>query len=392
MRLYYDNAYLSEFTSHVTGTRTDARGTWIALEDTAFYPESGGQPSDRGQIGDAEVRDVQVDDTGVVWHLVASPVEGRVTGRIDFERRLDHMQQHAAQHIATQAALRVLGRDTVGFHIGDAVSTFDLVGRTAPGSTELHAVEDLVNQVITEDRPILARFVSDEELGNLALRRPPKVDGPVRVVTVADFDQIPCGGTHPRSTAELGLVRLFPMAPEHDGFRIGYLAGGRARRDYRLRATALDEIGRLLSIPPLDAPNVLSDRLAQETEMRRGLDRWRRVALDAEARELAKGAAGGGVLLAMPGRDAQDLRDLALRLARLGVPAALVGGSATGSQIAVARPAGAGPHVGETLRAFAAAMGGRGGGSDVAAQAAFPQGPEVVLQEFASRMAALTGA
>lgn len=376
--------------SSVAALRTDAQGPWVALRETAFYPESGGQPADRGTLAGQPVRDVQSDPDGVVWHLVDQPVAGTVPGRIDWPRRFDHMQQHAAQHIASQAFLRVLGRDTVGFHIGESAATLDLAGRSAPKAEDLARVQALVDRILAENRPIRARFVDDGELARLALRRPPKVVGAVRVVEVEDFDRIPCGGTHPRTTAELGAVRLFPVAPEHGGFRIGYLAGGRAQRDYLERAGALDAIGRLLSLPPSEAPQAVADRLAELQRTRRALERWRRLALDAQVAELLREAAGHPLWRALPERDAADIRDLALRLAARGLPfAALVCPAGGGCHLAVCRAAGDGPHLGEAVAAFATALGGRGGGSPVAAQASLPQGPEIVLREFRDRAASL---
>ena len=388
MRLYYDDPYRKAFRSRVVAQRDDAQGHWVALEETAFYPESGGQPADRGRLGGAAVEDVQADEQGDVWHLVSQPVAGEVEGEIDGERRLDHMEQHAGQHIASGAFLALTGRDTISFHMGAETSTFDLAGRTPPTPEELAKAQDLANRVIRENRPITVRWVGPEEIASLGLRKPPQVAPPYRIVEVADFDRSACGGTHPASTAEVGLVQLYPMEPVHDGFRIRFYAGQRARRDYAQRALELDRIAAALGVAPLEASAVLGLRLQELDRLRTVASRQRRQLLDQEADGLAR--SGEAVFLSFPERGPDDLRELAARLATRGVPLTVLTGTKDElGAIVLQRPAGDGPHLGDALKALTQALGGRGGGSAVQAQGAVPLPAKALLDEARRRLGAL---
>ncbi len=388
MRLYYDDSYLSAFKSRVIDQRADARGVWVELEDTAFYPESGGQPSDRGTLSGVPVEDVQADEAGRVWHLVTRPLAGEVDGGIDFRRRQDHMEQHAGQHIASGAFLEVAGRDTISFHMGQEVSTFDIAGRTPPTEEELRLAEARANEIIRENRPITVRWAQADELDALGLRKPPQVAPPYRIVEVDAFDRSACGGTHPRQTAEVGLVKLYPAEAVHDGFRIRFYAGQRARLDYVRRAAELDRIAARAGVAVLETAATVELRLAEIDRLRNLATRQRRQLLDQEADRLAGGA--GSVFLAFPDRGPDDLRELAARLATRGVPLTVLTGTKDElGAIVLQRPAGDGPHLGEALKALTAALGGRGGGSAVQAQGALPLPAAPLLEEALKRLGTL---
>ncbi len=388
MRLYYDDSYLSAFHSRVTNRREDARGRWVELQDTAFYPESGGQTADRGFLAGVPVEDVQADDQGRVWHLVRGDVVGEVDGQIDFALRQDHMEQHAGQHIASGAFLEVTGRDTISFHMGQDVSTFDIAGRTPPSAEEMQRAEARANEIIRENRPITVRWAQPDDLDTLGLRKPPQVAPPYRIVEVQDFDRSACGGTHPRQTAEVGLIKLYPAEAVHDGFRIRFYAGERARLDYARRAQELDRIAARVGVAPLEAAATVEMRLGELDRLRNLALRQRRQLLDLEADRLAAG--GGSVFLAFPDRGPDDLRDLAARLAARGVPLTVLTGSKDElGAIVLQRPAGDGPHLGDALRALTAALGGRGGGSAVQAQGALPLPAATLLAEAQKRLGSL---
>ncbi len=388
MRLYYDDSYLSAFHSRVTNRREDARGRWVELQDTAFYPESGGQTADRGFLAGVPVEDVQADEQGRVWHLVRGDVVGEVDGQIDFALRQDHMEQHAGQHIASGAFLEVTGRDTISFHMGQDVSTFDIAGRTPPSAEEMQRAEARANEIIRENRPITVRWAQPDELDTLGLRKPPQVAPPYRIVEVQDFDRSACGGTHPRQTAEVGLIKLYPAEAVHDGFRIRFYAGQRARLDYARRAQELDRIAARVGVAPLEAAATVEMRLGELDRLRNLALRQRRQLLDLEADRLAAG--GESVFLAFPDRGPDDLRELAARLAARGVPLTVLTGSKDElGAIVLQRPAGDGPHLGDALRALTAALGGRGGGSAVQAQGALPLSAATLLAEAQKRIGSL---
>ena len=212
-RLYYSDAYLKTFEARVVDRlEIDGRPA-VILDRTAFYPESGGQPSDRGALNGAAVVDVQTREADdEVLHLLSAPLaEEAVTGVVDHARRFDLMQQHTGQHILSQAFLHTAGAETVSFHLNpdpnEGALTIDL-DKAALAPAELDQVEEYANTIVYENRPVIARFVNDEELQALPLRKPPKVDKAIRIVEVQGFDWSACGGTHVARTGEVGMIKI----------------------------------------------------------------------------------------------------------------------------------------------------------------------------------------
>ena len=228
-RLYYDDAYLTAFDAAILSCRDG----WAALNRSAFYPTSGGQPFDTGVLTaegtDYAVTDVQVQGN-VVWHRIgASILEGiHVHGRIDWPRRFDHMQQHAGDHMLAGAAWQLFGATTIGLHMGNEVSSIDLSfpdGRTRLNDEEIDRWEMLVNERVQQDDPIRCWFPKPEELTALPLRKPPTVKEHVRVVAMGDYEMVACGGTHPRSTGQIGLVKILSCAPSRGNMRLTFISG-----------------------------------------------------------------------------------------------------------------------------------------------------------------------
>jgi alanyl-tRNA synthetase len=360
------DARCREFTARIVGRRQTPAGPAVALDRSAFYPEGGGQPGDRGTIDGVAVLDVQL-DAGVVWHTLAVPLDSTdpVSGAIDGARRLDHMHQHCGQHLLSAAFEREFGLRTVSFHLGGSVVTIDLA-TTALERGQVHRVEDLVQQVISEARPIHARFVPAEELATITLRKPPTVAGPIRVVSIADFDHSACGGTHPRHTAEVGACLVRRWERRGDVVRVEFLCGGRAwaavRRDHELvRRSA----GRLsVAADELDAAleRLVASEAAARTQASMALER----ALASEALVL-RAAADPPWLVAqvLRGRPADELRTLARLIATSGGTALLLTDT-PGPQLVTA--SGGAPHCGQLVRQVVAQFGGRGGGRAEAAQ------------------------
>lgn len=251
-RLYYEDAYLREFDARVVSLRPEG---WVALDRSAFYPTSGGQPYDTGVLewGDvtARVTDVEVkDDT--VWHRVdVLPPEGRrVHGRIDWARRFEHMQQHAADHMLAGAAWELYGGVTIGLHLGQEDSTIDMDlpgGRTHLTREETDALEALVNARVQQDDPIRCWFPGEEELSALPLRKRPTVSEHVRVVAMGDYEMVACGGTHPRTTGQIGPVKILSCAPARGKMRLCFVAGMRAVRYLQRAVRCANEMAQAVS-------------------------------------------------------------------------------------------------------------------------------------------------
>lgn len=255
-RLYYDNCYLRDFKAIVLECRKrngeDAEESVVYLDQSAFYPTSGGQPFDTGTIAGLPVTDVYVDDNGDVAHVIKGSLSTgeTVRGLIDWNRRFDHMQQHAGEHMLAGCVYRQLGGHTIGLHLGHCDSSIDVElpnGRTNISNGELKALEDEVNAHIQADEKIRCFFPSAEALSALPLRKPPTVKDHVRVVQIGDWEYCACGGTHPSTTGQVGLVKIVDASPSRGKLRLAFVCGKRAFLDYRRHMEAVKALSKLLS-------------------------------------------------------------------------------------------------------------------------------------------------
>jgi alanyl-tRNA synthetase len=373
-RLYYYDPYLTGFSAQVTAQRDEKSRPAVALDRSAFYPEGGGQPADRGMLNEVQVLDVQADDAGTVWHILSGPLgDEMVQGQVDWPRRFDHMQQHHGQHLLSAAFEELFRLHTVSFHLGPESATIDLDGD--PSEEQLVAAESRTNEVIWEDRPVSARFVSRDELATLPLRKPPAVEGPIRVVSVPEFDHSACGGTHPRSTGAVGLLHLRRKERRGNETRIEFVCGGRALRDLRIRGGLLTRLGTMFTAGMDDLEAAVLRLRQNEESTRRRLAQVTERLLAFEARELVQQAAAGNSRIVRHIREDLSLdeaRLLARLVAELGA-IAVVGVKGEKSQLVMARdPGAAGPDCGRIVREVLKQFGGRGGGQPMAAQGGVP--------------------
>jgi alanyl-tRNA synthetase len=311
----------------------------------------------------------------MVWHTLASPLDNdEVTGVIDWERRFDHMQQHHGQHLLSAAFERLFQLPTVSFHLGATVSTIDLQG-VGVDRVQLVAAEDLANRIIWEARPVLARFVPAEELAALALRKPPVVDGPVRVVSVPDFDHSACGGTHPRTTGAVGLLHVRRWERRGDTVRVEFLCGGRAAADYRSRDALVWRLAAVLSVGIDELEDAVERVRYAEVRARKQVEQAGERLIGYEARELVAGAAmtpaGPVVCGLLADRTLDDARILARAITEAGA-VALLGVRAAKAQLVLARPDTHPADCNALLQAALAPFGGRGGGQPAFAQGGVP--------------------
>ncbi len=385
-KLYYADAYCRRFAARILEKEETERGPAVRLDRTPFYPTSGGQPHDLGMLGDVRVLDVWTNDAGEVWHLLERRLPERVTevqGEIDWQRRFDHMQQHSGQHLLSAAFIRLLDAPTVGFHLGSADSTLDLDFAELSRESAFK-VEDEVNRIVWEDRPVVARFVTEEELARLALRRDPQVTGDVRVVTVEGYDATPCGGTHVTRTGEIGMLKITGVERYKGGTRVTFVCGRRALEDYRRALQTLQQASLELTVGQDQLPGAVIRLREEGREMRYMLNKARDALLDVEAEELwtaLEPLEGERVLVHYwPERPFEELQGLASRLRERPATLVLLAGGENGVRVVCARSDDlAARNAAEILRAAVGALGGRGGGSPVMAQGgAPPAAPDTV--------------
>jgi len=318
-RPYYDNAYVVDFSASVVERTLMGDRLAVVLDQTYFYPTSGGQPHDTGTIDGIRVVDVCIreqDDT--ILHILEDETSsGQVDCRIDWARRFDHMQQHSGQHLLSAAFEQVVDADTVGFHLGLESSTIDVDGANL-AADQLAAVEGLANEMIYLNRPVTATILTPDESSRLDLRKPPAVAGPVRIVSVEDFDLSACGGTHVRQTGEIGLIKITKTESHGAGLRVEFLCGRRALADYHEKNALVTRIANAFTTGHREIEGAI-DRLLDETRVLGGdLRKARAELLGYQAEDLyrkAEHVAGMRVVSAtFAGRDRNDLNWLARNL------------------------------------------------------------------------------
>jgi len=260
-KLYLANPYLRDFSTMVSRTVESGDQQGLILEETLFYPSSGGQPHDTGTINDAPVLDVFEDENQQVVHLLAEPVAGnRVRGSIHWQRRFDHMQQHTGQHLLSQAFARVADAETISFHMGNQSATLDL-NQAGLSIETVDAVETLANRIIYENRPVIGRIIKKDELSQFPVRKPPTIEDDIRIIEIKDFDYSPCGGTHCAGTGEIGIIKIRRFENYKGGSRIHFLCGLRALKDYQEKSRIIKKIGESMSTGDADLyKNIIKTR------------------------------------------------------------------------------------------------------------------------------------
>jgi alanyl-tRNA synthetase len=414
-RLYYADSALTQFTATVTDirerSRTGGASLWqVALDRSAFYPTSGGQPHDTGTLTatapsgarlDAAITDVEEDEHGEVWHLTPKPLLAgtQIEGRIDWSRRLDHMQQHSGQHLLSALFYQELRALTVSFHLGDAISTIDLNTESLDPAQLVH-IEQLANAIVAEARPMAHRFVSAEDAERLlaagTVRKLPPRQGDIRLVVipgktaagaiagetapVTDLDVNACGGTHVTSTSQIGAVLLRGTERIRQSIRVSFLCGNRAIAAARADDALLSQLAREFSVGRADLPAALA-RMKAETKagakerqaLREDLANYhaaRLIVEDPPQNDLRI------VRRIFADRDAEYVKLLASRVVRAAPHTIAVLASTQQQQAPATVVVGCsqepGRDAGEMLRTALAAFNGRGGGSATLAQGLVP--------------------
>jgi alanyl-tRNA synthetase len=400
-RLYYRDSFLYEFDARVVESLEREGKHAVVLDRTAFYPTSGGQVHDTGRLVLADKREVAVievadEDEGRIFHLTAEPVAVAtvIRGSIDATRRRDHMQQHSGQHVLSAAFIRLFNMPTLSFHMGAESCTIDL---EASGLSfgQAERAERLANEITSEDRPVSIRFVSLDEAQRLGLRKlPAKHTGDLRLIDITDFDLTACGGTHVRSTGQIGAIVLRKIEKVKQGVRVEFVCGLRAvavaRKDYM----TLTETAAIYSTHIHDLPQQARKSLDESKAAGKAQHKLLEELAEVHADRLLAKASGSPRLIvhAFPERDALFIKLLAQKLTagRTDVIALLAAGAGQPTLVFAQSP-GQKHNMGQLLKDALAQLGGRGGGSADMAQGGLPAGAadpaqiEKMLRETASR-------
>lgn len=265
--LFYRDEYAREFDAEVISCQKGKKGYEVALSDTAFYPEGGGQPADRGTLGQVNVLDVKRRN-GEILHITDAPLEPGMTvhGVLDWERRFDHMQQHSGEHILSGVVHAQFGYDNVGFHMNDEVVTVDFNGPIT--WEEAMELEDKVNAYIWTDAESRELYPSEEELKAMDYRSKIELKGKVRLVEYPGADLCACCGTHVAHAGEIGLMKILSVSRHKDGVRMEMLFGGRAMKDYDRKHLLNTEFSCRLSAKPYETGEALQRVLDEMNAMK----------------------------------------------------------------------------------------------------------------------------
>lgn len=306
-RLYYEDVYKKEFTATVVECREQKKGYAVVLDESAFYPEGGGQPSDVGTLGDAKVTEVHEKD-GELLHYTDKALEvgAKVEGKIDWARRFDLMQQHSGEHMVSGLIHEAYGYDNVGFHMGSDTITIDLNGPL--DEAQLAEIERKTNQKIWEDTQIKIIYPTAEELEKIDYRSKKELTGQVRIVEFPGVDICACCGTHVTHTGEIGMVKLLSVEKFREGVRIEMICGKRVLDYLNMVNDQNHQISVKLSAK-MDKTAQAVERLQEENFRLKG--QVGQLVDDMCRKEAERYAGSGSVLIFMDGMDADSVRKLA---------------------------------------------------------------------------------
>lgn len=266
-KLYDKDSHLKEFTARVISSEKTERGWETVLESTAFFPEGGGQGSDRGVLGSATVTDVQMID-GKIIHITDRPLtQGtEVKGVIDWERRFDFMQQHSAEHIVSGVAHKLYGCENVGFHLSEDIVTLDF---DKPLSFEdIARIERLANQAVFKNAAVKTYYPTEDDLKEIKYRSKKEIDGAVRIVEIDGIDICACCAPHVNFTGEIGIIKLLGSEALRGGVRLELKAGLRAFEDYAVKHENVRKISAQLCVKQNEAANAVAHTLDSVSQLK----------------------------------------------------------------------------------------------------------------------------
>ena len=400
-RLYYDDAYLQNFDARVlscspTGPVQGASGpqpAWeVLLDQTAFYPSSGGQPNDLGLLGEAAVLDVREEADGIV-HVVDRELEkGGVKGCVNWPRRFDHMQQHTGQHLLSAMFQERFGLPTVSFHLGGEICTIDLHGGE-PSRDQLIGAQRAANKVICEDRPIGVRYGTREQLAGLGVRKEVEREGLLRAIEIEGADLQPCGGTHVKSTGQIGMILVRGCNKVRQDWRVEFVCGRRAEQaateDFERERVLMKSLGCALEELPAAMERLTAERDGNFKSLRAALQQLANVwgsQLAANAPVAENGVRV--VSMVLQGAHPELLQPLATEIGKSERTVALLALAESGQLVFAQHPS-VGKDLGAVLKSVLAAHAGKGGGSKDFVRAKLADaGASAAALELAKRLVA----
>ncbi|NMC66385.1 MAG: hypothetical protein GYA53_09655 [Acidobacteria bacterium] len=367
-KLYFENAYLKEFSARVIGREIREGQQLVILDRTAFYPESGGQPHDLGILNGVKVIRVEEED-GVIFHFLDGELaKDEVQGQIDWPRRFDHMQQHTGQHILSEAFYQLVKGETLSFHLGQEESSVE-IGLESIKDETLFQVEQLANEMVFSDLEIKTYFLPEEKISEIPLRKPPKKTGLIRIVEVNGFDYSACGGTHCKRSGQVGLIKIIRQEKIRGHIRFSFICGFRALTGFEHRRQWLQAAARLLTGEEKEVPAGVSRTLAELRNLKKKQKKMEESLAIFEAKEMLAGNQSKIISGLFQDKSQDEIKFLALQLVhRAEVIAVLAGLTADSFQLVIAAADSLKTDVRQVVPVLQAEIKLKGGGSPTLVQ------------------------
>lgn len=368
-KLFYEEAYLQKWVTSVNQVIEKDNFFLIALAETAFYPEGGGQPSDKGTIDGIEVLDVLLEDDTIYHKLPERPDTGKITCEVDWNRRFDHMQQHSGQHLLSAVCRELAGAETMSFHLGTDVVSIDIetIVLTQQQSSEIEA---RANQLIYENRNIESYFVTNEELNKLPVVKQPKVTENIRIVEIEGIEYNPCGGTHVKGTGSIGTIKILKCEKQKGFTRIYFKSGFRALAHFNESLEILNSLSARFNTGHKDVISRI-DKLEQDHKQAAAENE---MLFEENAafmmRDLLQENKDGIVAHLFDDKTLKELQYLAALLTKEHDIVALLG-TRKENKLVLSHNGNLPVHCGQFLKENLASFNGKGGGNEKTAQAAF---------------------
>ena len=284
-KLFWSDPYQREFTATLQEQFAVPDGNALVLNRTCFYATSGGQPNDLGILNESAVKAVRIEN-GKLLHITERPLGSKsIIGKIDWDRRFDHMQQHTGQHILSAAFFRLFKAETSSFHLGELFCSIELNKPELKESQTLQA-EDLANEVITSATPVSAFFVDPAKAQDYPLRKQSDLTESLRIIKIGDFDLSPCSGTHVRNAGEIGSVFIYGFEKLSSSVKITFLCGHRVRMLYHRELSILKDASKKFTTAIESIPESISRLQTQIKDLRRENMKLKEARLNVEAMEL----------------------------------------------------------------------------------------------------------
>ncbi|MGC6583773.1 alanyl-tRNA editing protein [Paenibacillus sp. Dod16] len=375
-KLYYDSAYIREWETRITRKLEREDGTYLIMEETAFYPHGGGQPCDLGWIDKIPVLDV-VQEEGEILHKVERlPEKEEVSCRLDWDRRFDHMQHHSGQHLLSAMCLEVCQAETLSFHLGQDYATID-IAQSDLSQDQLMMLELEVNDQLYLNRKVTNYFVSREQAAALPLVKQPKVTDDIRIVEIEGIEYNACGGTHVSATGEIGMIKLLRAEKQKGHLRIYFKCGYRALNEFNAGMEILSSLSTRFNT----SKEEILDRIAKWDHEQKLLQAELN-AVKAEndvylAGKLLADRQGSLIQHVFADKPLKDMQNLAVKLTEEADVIVLFVSSAD-HKVVLAQGGKSGLACGAFFKQYLADYRGKGGGSDKLAQAGFANGEDAM--------------